>query len=159
MADFRILSLDGGGSWALIEVLTLIDFFGDTTAGHDVLKSYDLVAANSGGAIVLAGLAANMTLGALRDLFADPDHNQRARIFVPLSVFDDPFSYLTGPLGIGPKYSTQGKLAGLKSILGSAGEQMMTDLPDTATFHAHALLGGTMPPDGGHPVTAGPSCA
>lgn len=129
MADFRILSLDGGGTWALIQVLTLIDFFGDSTPGHEVLKSYDLVAANSGGAIVLGGLAKNMTLGQLRDLFVDPDHNQRDKIFVTISPLSDPVYYLTHILGIGPKYSTQGKLAGLKTILGPAGEQMMTDLP------------------------------
>ena len=52
---FRVLSLDGGGSWALIEVRTLITLFGENATGHQVLRNFDLVAANSGGSLVLAG--------------------------------------------------------------------------------------------------------
>ena len=61
MADFRILSLDGGGSWALIQVKALIDLYsrtgdGKDVTGHDILRKFDLIAANSGGALTLAGL-------------------------------------------------------------------------------------------------------
>src|SRR4051794_28423538 len=71
MAEFRILSLDGGGAWALIEVMTLIDLYGADTRGHEVLKQFDLIAGTSGGSIVLGGLAKDMTLRELLDLFLD----------------------------------------------------------------------------------------
>ena len=45
---YRILTLDGGGAWALIEVKALIDLFGGATRGNEVLAAFDLVAANSG---------------------------------------------------------------------------------------------------------------
>ena len=53
MQPFRILSLDGGGSWALIEVKALIALYGAGATGHEVLSHFDLAAANSGGSIVL----------------------------------------------------------------------------------------------------------
>lgn len=130
MTDFRILSLDGGGAWALIQVMTLIDLYGENALGHDVLKRFDLITANSGGSIVLGGLVKNMKLSALRDLFADPNLNQREKIFVKTSFFTDPLSHLTQLAGIGPKYDTQAKLVGLKGVLGPDGERLVTDLPD-----------------------------
>ena len=63
--SFRILSLDGGGSWALIQVKALIDLYGAACHGHDVLKDFDMVAANSGGSIVLGGLVENLPLSQL----------------------------------------------------------------------------------------------
>src|SRR4051794_26260797 len=42
---FRILSLDGGGSWALIQVRALIELCGEATQGHEVLRQFDLAAA------------------------------------------------------------------------------------------------------------------
>ena len=59
---FKSLSLDGGGAWALIEVRTLMKLYGDDATGHDVLKNFDLVAANSGGSLVLAGLVEGLSL-------------------------------------------------------------------------------------------------
>ena len=53
---YRILSLDGGGSWALIEVKALMQLFDPDMPGRQVLSRFDLVAANSGGSIVLACL-------------------------------------------------------------------------------------------------------
>ena len=47
--SYRILSLDGGGVWGLIEVKTLIALYSPETNGHDVLKEFDLVAGNSAG--------------------------------------------------------------------------------------------------------------
>jgi patatin-like phospholipase/acyl hydrolase len=56
--NYRILSLDGGGTWALIQVKALIALYDNepATSGHDVLRDFDLVAANSGGSIFLGGL-------------------------------------------------------------------------------------------------------
>ena len=33
----RVLALDGGGSWAMIEVMTLMDLYGSDARGHEVL--------------------------------------------------------------------------------------------------------------------------
>jgi len=79
--SYRILTLDGGGAWAIIEVRTLIDFYGADTTGHEVLGKFDLVAANSGGSLVLAGLIENMTLGQILSLF-ETEANRRM-IFSP----------------------------------------------------------------------------
>ena len=79
--SFRVLSLDGGGSWALIEVKTLIKLFGAEATGHQVLKEFDLVAANSGGSRVLAGLVENLPLQQILQYFMDQDN--RHSIFSP----------------------------------------------------------------------------
>src|SRR6516162_1655165 len=50
---YRILCLDGGGRWSLISVMALQAIFGEHAKGHDILKGFDLVAANSAGSIVL----------------------------------------------------------------------------------------------------------
>lgn len=39
---YKILSLDGGGSWALLQLLTLNERY-PGWSGHQVLKQYDLV--------------------------------------------------------------------------------------------------------------------
>src|SRR5258706_6426273 len=131
MADFRILTLDGGGSWALIEIMALIDYVGSRNAsGHDVLRRFDLVAANSGGSLVLGGLAINMTLGDLYDLFADPQKNKRKLIFAHLSFFSDVTDGIFRQFGIGAKYDTQKKLEGLRAIVGTDGDRTITSLPD-----------------------------
>ncbi len=51
MKKFKILSLDGGGTWALLQVRALQLIYGPSVKGHEVLKDFDLVAANSGGSI------------------------------------------------------------------------------------------------------------
>jgi uncharacterized protein len=111
---YRILSLDGGGSWALIEAMALLDLYGNVP-GHQVLNRFDLVAANSGGSIVAAALAANYTLQQIVDLFASPATNVRGQLFVPLPLLDQPERIF----GLGPKYSTVAKLTGLQTLLGN----------------------------------------
>jgi patatin-like phospholipase len=69
MAAYRILSLDGGGSWALLQVMALQALCGPKEQGHDVLKRFDLVAANGGGSVTLAGLAMNMQLQEVLEKF------------------------------------------------------------------------------------------
>lgn len=46
--SYSILSLDGGGSWALIQVKILQQRYGMDAGGHEILRKYDLVIANSG---------------------------------------------------------------------------------------------------------------
>ena len=71
---YSILSLDGGGSWALIQAKVLYERYAKTNpqiAGHEVLRHYDLVIANSGGSLVLSMLCADMKLRDIVDLFND----------------------------------------------------------------------------------------
>jgi len=110
--NYRILSLDGGGTWALIQVKALIALYDAATPGHDVLQDFDLVAANSGGSIVLGGLLENLTLGQIMALFED--ETTRKSIFSPSWIGNELLHDLTGA---GPRYSAKNKLPALKKAL------------------------------------------
>lgn len=103
---YRILSLDGGGSWALIEAAALGDIYGLTTPGQQILNHFDLVVANSGGSIVLAGLILNLSPSEVLDLLFD--ESVRKGIF-DKKFFDD-YIYDTGFR----KYKTRSKSEGLR---------------------------------------------
>ena len=98
---YKILSLDGGGSWALIQAIALADIYGLDTKGRAILKHFDLAIANSGGSIVLAGLLMDMSPRKIFDQFND--ESLRKGIFVEnwINVFDF------------RQYSTEDKLEGL----------------------------------------------
>lgn len=68
---YRILSLDGGGSWALLQVLALREIYGSEKRGRDVLADFDLVAANSGGSLTLGGLLTDKTLDEILAFYLD----------------------------------------------------------------------------------------
>lgn len=121
---YRILTLDGGGSWAVLQVMALAKIYGDGAKGHDVLGDFNLVAANSGGSITLGGLVENRTLADLRDNFF---LNEAAR----RSVFVEKggFAALAEELAhIGPKYGTREKLVGLKALLTGFGGTRLSQL-------------------------------
>jgi patatin-like phospholipase/acyl hydrolase len=115
----RILSLDGGGAWAILQAMALKEIYGDLP-GHQILAKFDLAVANSGGSIVLAGLIENMTPGQIYDLFAVQAN--RASIFVPKPFFENLLSHIP----IFPKYSTAGKLQGLSALFGAMGQQPLS---------------------------------
>ncbi|MGA3263318.1 MAG: patatin-like phospholipase family protein [Terracidiphilus sp.] len=121
MAKFRILSLDGGGSWALIQVMALIDLYGGDATGHEVLREFDLAAANSGGSIVLGGLVENMPLGTLLNFFLSEAKRR--------TVFYEEFNLVYAAervfAGVGPKYSTEEKLKGLEAALPKRGKKSL----------------------------------
>jgi uncharacterized protein len=118
MAKFRILSLDGGGSWALIQVMALIKLYSENTKGHEVLRDFDLVAANSGGSIVLGGLVEDMPLSTLLDFFLSEE--KRKTVFSRVYRL----SYIIERIlaRVGAKYSTEKKLKGLEAALPNRGE-------------------------------------
>ena len=113
MAPFRVLSLDGGGSWALIQVKALMALYGGNATGHEVLSHFDLVAANSGGSIVLGCMVEDFTLQQILDFFNS--EAERKAIFSRTGVFMD--LVLNEMVGIGPKYSTEHKLPALQRVL------------------------------------------
>jgi len=120
---YRILSLDGGGSWALIEVRALIELYSPTTTGHQVLADFDLVAGNSGGSQVLAGLLEDLPL---KDLLAYyQDEAMRRSLFSPTPNWL--YRWLNRHIGIGPAYSTQRKLEVLQEHLPKTGSKTLAE--------------------------------
>ncbi|HJT13946.1 MAG TPA: patatin-like phospholipase family protein [Dongiaceae bacterium] len=109
---YKILSLDGGGSWAIIQVMTLQKLYGDDAPGSHVLKNFDLVVANSGGSIVAAAMFLDMKLSTVRALFES--RSERRKLFVPL-----PFGAFTTLAGLGPRYEAAAKLKGLRVVFGA----------------------------------------
>jgi hypothetical protein len=114
---YRILSLDGGGAWALIEVRALIALYDENTTGHQVLGDFDLAAANSGGSLVLGGLVENLRLAELRSYFED--EAKRKSIFSPTASWGD--RALRDLTGLGPKYSAEDKLPAIQRLLPNRG--------------------------------------
>jgi hypothetical protein len=123
MQPYRILSLDGGGTWALMQVMALQRIYSEHALGHEILRDFDLVAANSGGSIAAGGLVTNLPLSEVLDYFCDG--SMRGRIFNPLPfalVWGSPFRYIFHRfvrriLPIGAKYRTKEKLRGLNEVL------------------------------------------
>lgn len=132
--QYRILSLDGGGSWALIQVKTLMEIYGDDTHGHEVLSHFDLVAANSGGSIVAAALLANLSLSEILSNFLD--NTKRRAIFAPLPWPERLIHTLLRWLAQCPycpnipypQFSTLKKLQGLRGVLACKGAKQMQAL-------------------------------
>jgi hypothetical protein len=120
--SYRILSFDGGGTWALIQVRALIALYDAKTTGHQVLADFDMAAANSGGSIVLGGLVENLPLSQVLNLFED-DQTRRS-IFSPTSSIGD--AVLQGLTGLGPKYSAEAKLPALQTLMPRRGNVALT---------------------------------
>jgi len=132
MAEFRILSLDGGGSWSLIQVKTLIDLYskagdGSDILGHELLRKFDLTVANSAGSLVLGALIKNLSLKETLDYFIDAE--KRDKVFVEYSLGQKLLISVLHVVGIGPNYITEEKYSGLETILGDAGAQAVTMIP------------------------------
>ncbi len=121
---YHILSLDGGGAWALIQVKTLIKLYGAEARGHAVLRHFDLVAANSGGSIVAAALIEDFTLAEILALFTSEP--QRRAIFSEL-----PWYAKLNPLGLFlplPRFSTAQKYQALIAVFKRYGAKPMRDI-------------------------------
>ncbi len=132
---YKILSLDGGGSWAILQVLTLKDIFqkkypNKEMKGHEVLRHFDLVIANSGGSMVLAALACNWTFDEIIKLFDDKE--TREKIFKKLNFrqryFPANLMRLFGVKSIGTRYSTTAKKSALVDILRIDNKKKLNDV-------------------------------
>jgi len=123
MDRYRILSLDGGGSWALIQVKALIELFGPDKPGREILRDFDLVAANSGGSIVLGCLVEDLSLSEILAFFND--EAQRKSIFSKSDSLVD--RTLHDIAGLGPKYSQKNKLPALRRALPQRGNLSLPD--------------------------------
>jgi patatin-like phospholipase len=114
---YRILSFDGGGVWALIQVQALIQLYSPNTTGHQVLADFDLAAANSGGSIALGGLIEDLPLSTILGYFET--EALRRSIFQPTGRF--PLDVISGLAGFGPKYSAAEKLPALVKLMPQKG--------------------------------------
>src|SRR5439155_11891013 len=107
--SYKILSLDGGGSWALIQAKVLQDIYGNLR-GHELLRKFDMAIANSGGSLVLACLCNDMKISEAIAVFRNVE--QRKQVFSTLSFWEKlnlrNIASFTSVLG--PKYSTKRKL-------------------------------------------------
>jgi hypothetical protein len=121
---YRILTLDGGGTWALIEVHALIRLYDKSTKGHEVLKDFDLVAANSGGSLVLAGLIENLSLYDILQYFLD-EHKRRAVFSATTNIGDKILSDL---IQLGPKYSATAKLPAIRNLIPRTGDMRVSGI-------------------------------
>lgn len=124
--SYKILSLDGGGSWALIQAKVLLDLYGDIR-GHELLRQFDMAIANSGGALVLACLCNDMRINEIISVFEDK--KKRSQVFSGLSFWEKlrwrNIASLTSILG--PRYSTERKLKGLSDVLKKADHLFVED--------------------------------
>lgn len=100
----RVLSLDGGGTWALLEAMALAALYPGET-GRQVLAHFDIAAGNSGGAIVLGALLSDMSPAQIVALLEDP---------ATLSALYSPHH-----LGIA-RWSAAAKLTALRTLLPEA---------------------------------------
>ncbi len=126
---YKILSLDGGGSWAVLQILTLKARYGNIK-GHEILRNYDMVVANSGGSIVLAALCEDWTLDQALDLFQE--ETNRKRIFSK-NTFSErffPIDYIRFFGGsFGPKYSSKRKREAFGFLFSECDKRQMNELP------------------------------
>ena len=129
---YRILSLDGGGVWAIIEMRALMRIYGETARGRAVLGQFDLVASNSAGSIMVAAMIEDYTLTEVLGLLRD--QATRDAIFVrrPPIARLNPLTWV-----LGPRWSTEAKLEGLRAQFPKTGGRRLNELP--------ALIGGREP--------------
>ena len=129
---YRILSLDGGGVWAVIEMRALMRLYGERTRGRAVLGDFDLIASNSAGSVMLAAMIEDYTLSEVLGLLRDDSTRRTIFVLVPLIQRLNPITWF-----IGPRWSTEEKLAGLRAQLPKTGDLTLDALP--------ALVGGRQP--------------
>jgi uncharacterized protein len=123
MDHYRILSLDGGGIWALIQIKTLIELYGPDKAGREVLQDFNLVSANSGGSIVLGCLIENFSLRESLALFND--ESLRRSIFSRTDSLGD--RLLNDFIKFGPKYSEKNKLITFQRVFAERGSSFLPE--------------------------------
>jgi hypothetical protein len=105
----KVLSLDGGGTWALLEAMALENLYGGGTSGRKILAQFDYVVATSGGSIVLGCLLKDWPPAKIVKFFLS--EQQRKKIFVARG-----FGILRPGLA---RWSTTGKFIGLKELFSS----------------------------------------
>lgn len=145
MSKYKILSLDGGGSWALLEAMAINNIYKDTFVGNkckDILAQFDLVVTNSGGSLVLAAMLCNNSMDDVINLFKNSE--VRHKVFSKLKLNEKSFaSILTGFMKLGPRYKTSRKISGLVEVLGTMANSRLEEIPQkTGLTNTHYLIMG-----------------
>jgi len=120
---YKILSLDGGGSWSIIQVMCLQNIYGEDAKGFDILKRFHLVVANSGGSLVLAAMCMNLPLSEIYSLLDCESKRKQVFSILPLH------RRIMNKFGLGPKYDASQKHIGLRALLGPGVETVVEDVP------------------------------
>ena len=138
---YRILSLDGGGTWSVLQVMALIDLYGADRPGTQVLEQFHMVAATASGSLVLGGLLANLRLDEIKALFVDP--KQRGALLRSSGWFNT------------ARYNTRRKHKAIEKFLGDVGEWSLDKIKkrsEGADFKPLEVLITAYDYDDGHPV-------
>jgi len=140
----KILSLDGGGTWAVLQVMALREIYKDVqsvgTLCRNILNEFDIIAANSGGSLVLAGMIekADEDIDEVIKMFLNEE--LRRKIFYKLSLLDWNFERITRLFNVGPKYKARKKIQGLENALKKTGKIRMKELREKLNLKPHIVL-------------------
>src|SRR5688572_8990257 len=132
MKKYKILSLDGGGSWALLQSMALKEIYKDTPVGTrcgDILKEFDLIVANSGGSLMLAAMIENYEkdIDVVTEMFTNSE--TRNSVFSPMTFMEKfGLELLASAFKFGPKYKASRKHTALKNILKRSAAQPMREI-------------------------------
>jgi hypothetical protein len=126
----KILSLDGGGSWAILQAMALKEIYKDkSTKCRDILNEFDVISANSGGSLVLAGMIEYADEDIEKVIETFKNENLRTQIFSKLKSGERNFlEWVARFVKVGPKYKAERKIDGLKKSLPKTGTLKMCDL-------------------------------
>jgi uncharacterized protein len=107
----------------MIQAIALAKMYGEDCTGHALLGKFDLVAANSGGALVVAALIENKTLGEICTMFRDT--SMLEKLFMKLPFYKQ---FLWGIGGIGPRFSTEAKANQIAALLPKSRDKPLDQL-------------------------------
>ncbi len=140
----KILSLDGGGSWAILQAMALKETYKDkSTKCMDILNDFDVISANSGGSLMLAGMIeyADQDIQKVIDTFKN--EMLRKQIFSKLKFGERTIlEWLAKYKGVGPRYKAERKIDGLKNALPKTGNIKMCDLRKATGIEPNLVICG-----------------
>jgi hypothetical protein len=119
--SYKILALDGGANWSLLQAMALHTLY-PGVPGRQILERFDLIAANSGGSLVLADLLKNQTPAEILATFDHP--NSSTSLFVEVAFP----ARLLSLIGLGPKFSTEKKRERIRLSLDAIHDLSMREL-------------------------------
>ncbi len=136
--SYKILSLDGGGSWAILQAMALQEIYKGKSC-KEILAEFDLVAANSGGSLILACMMEFDDMQKIIELFFI--EKKRNKIFSKIHLFEGEIENKIGQiLGIGPKYNTKRKLEGIEKSLPKYGKELFTGISEKLGLKTQFLV-------------------
>lgn len=136
--SFKILSLDGGGSWAILQAMALMDIYPGRTT-KEILNEFDLVTANSGGSLVLACMIEFDDMQQVMGMFLSEE--MRKSVFSDLRDGEKTLiEWIAGVAGLGPKYKTSRKIGGIEKALPKFGKELLAGIAEKAGVNSQFLI-------------------